>query len=189
VGIPLTLLNLNFVGSMMNNGFIKLIKLIESRLLGRKCIKYIKLKCLGCSLVAMVLTFLTGTILIVNITSWSYLNSVYYLFITMSTIGFGDYMISKEHVLDHINKNLQIVIQSLTFIYTLFGLAVVACVINSAVEVTQSFNCATATINDVKPSRSTGAVARQCLKCRSFCLDDQQMSRNIKEEDDLSGVT
>ena len=99
VGIPLFLSFLQIVGVIINKSISKTIGVVE-----RKCIKSteprrVELKCLigfTCSLVMYVFFIAFFFSAKYNL---SYLTSVYLLFITFTTIGFGDYVIDQEKFL------------------------------------------------------------------------------------------
>lgn len=68
----------------------------------------------------------TGAAVFSRYEGWSYFDSFYYCFVTLTTIGFGDYVaLQNDHAL--INKPGYV---ALSLVFILFGLAVVAASIN-----------------------------------------------------------
>ncbi|XP_068135746.1 potassium channel subfamily K member 16 [Hyperolius riggenbachi] len=63
---------------------------------------------------------------------WSYGEGFYFAFITLSTIGFGDYVLGKEP-----NKHYIYIYQSLAALWIIFGLAWLAMVFNLAAEMVE----------------------------------------------------
>ncbi|EDO38100.1 predicted protein, partial [Nematostella vectensis] len=90
VGIPLTLLTLKAMGNHYNHYIKKLIILIETRCLKRTEVKGLEGKvCLGDITVAILYLFI-ASILSCTTQNWTFLQSVYAWFITLTTVGFGD---------------------------------------------------------------------------------------------------
>lgn len=80
--------------------------------------------CFVCILSTLVMT--TGAAAFSRWEQWSYFDAFYYCFITLTTIGFGDYVaLQKESALQ---SKPEYVVFSLVFI--LFGLSVVSAAIN-----------------------------------------------------------
>jgi hypothetical protein len=125
VGIPLGLVMFQSIGERLNKFASVVI---------RRAKKY--LRCQQTEATEMNLMLATGLLSSVIITTgaavfsryegWSYFDSFYYCFVTLTTIGFGDYVaLQNDHAL---TNNPGYVALSLVFI--LFGLAVVAASIN-----------------------------------------------------------
>jgi len=72
------------------------------------------------SLLLMLLYLAVGTVLFRLVESWGYLNSFYFCFVTLSTIGFGDYVPGKSL---HDNSQGRMVLCAL---YLIVGLALLA---------------------------------------------------------------
>ncbi|EDO38099.1 predicted protein, partial [Nematostella vectensis] len=90
VGIPLTLLTLKSMGNHYNHYIKKLIILIETRCLKRTEVKGLEGKvCLGDITVA-ILYLLIASFFSCTRENWTFLQSVYAWFITLTTVGFGD---------------------------------------------------------------------------------------------------
>ncbi|XP_057338122.1 two pore potassium channel protein sup-9 [Microplitis mediator] len=125
VGIPLGLVMFQSIGERLNKGASVVIRKIK-----------IYFKCNKTEATEMNLMFVTGLLSCVIITTgaavfsryegWSYFDSFYYCFVTLTTIGFGDYVALQND--QALLTKPGYVILSLVFI--LFGLAVVAASIN-----------------------------------------------------------
>ncbi|XP_051175666.1 two pore potassium channel protein sup-9 isoform X1 [Leptopilina boulardi] len=125
VGIPLGLVMFQSIGERLNKFASVVI---------RKAKTY--LKCQRTEATEMNLMLATGMLSSIIITTgaavfsryegWSYFDSFYYCFVTLTTIGFGDYVaLQNDHALS--NKPGYV---ALSLVFILFGLAVVAASIN-----------------------------------------------------------
>ncbi|CAF0877609.1 unnamed protein product [Adineta ricciae] len=154
IGIPLCLVMFQSVGERLNN-------------FASWCIKTIK-KCLKCRFYDSTQTELVivGTVLAVGVVTggaamfhhyeaWGYFNCVYYCFITLTTIGFGDFVALQTN--EALNSNVFYVVLSMTFI--LFGLTVVASSMNLLV-----LRFLTMNTEDERREEIQSAVARSSLR-------------------------
>ncbi|KAJ8972298.1 hypothetical protein NQ317_018632 [Molorchus minor] len=125
VGIPLGLVMFQSIGERLNKFASIVIRQIK---------KY--LSCQKVEATEMNLMFATGMLSSIIITTgaavfsryegWTYFDSFYYCFVTLTTIGFGDYVaLQNDNAL--INKPGYV---ALSLVFILFGLAVVAASIN-----------------------------------------------------------
>ncbi|XP_034937973.1 two pore potassium channel protein sup-9 [Chelonus insularis] len=125
VGIPLGLVMFQSIGERLNKCASVII---------RRAKKY--MKCHRTEATEMNLMFATGMLSSIIITTgaavfsryegWSYFDSFYYCFVTLTTIGFGDYVaLQNDHALS--TKPGYV---ALSLVFILFGLAVVAASIN-----------------------------------------------------------
>ncbi|XP_061563118.1 potassium channel subfamily K member 3a [Cololabis saira] len=128
LGIPLTLVMFQSVGERINT-FVR-------------CLLHRLKKCLGMrhtevSLVNMVIvgfiscmsTLCVGALAFSYFEGWSFLHAYYYCFITLTTIGFGDYVaLQNEGALQNQPDYV-----AFSFIYILTGLAVIGAFLNLAV--------------------------------------------------------
>ncbi|KAL1512700.1 hypothetical protein ABEB36_002247 [Hypothenemus hampei] len=125
IGIPLGLIMFQSIGERLNKAASIIIRQIK---------KY--MKCDKVEATEMNLMFATGMLSTIIITTgaavfsryegWTYFDSFYYCFVTLTTIGFGDYVaLQNDNAL--INKPGYV---TLSLVFILFGLAVVAASIN-----------------------------------------------------------
>lgn len=125
VGIPLGLVMFQSIGERLNK--------FASILIRRAKIYF---QCAETEATEMNLMFATGLLSSIIITTgaavfsryegWSYFDSFYYCFVTLTTIGFGDYVaLQNDQAL--MNKPGYVI---LSLVFILFGLAVVAASIN-----------------------------------------------------------
>ncbi|XP_020901704.1 potassium channel subfamily K member 5 isoform X2 [Exaiptasia diaphana] len=92
-GIPINLLALQSVGEHINVGFHKLITFVEKKLYKTSTVRHEHIKTFVLSVILMVLMLPIGGLMYYyseKDKGWTYLDSVYYSFVAMSTIGFGD---------------------------------------------------------------------------------------------------
>ncbi|KAK2527560.1 hypothetical protein Q9966_010331 [Columba livia] len=93
-GIPLNIVFLHRVGKMLSLLCKKLGKFLYEKGMRKKKIKFLTLLFF---LVMGILVFLCLPSLFFQITEgWSYSEGIYFAFITLSTIGFGDYVVAEE---------------------------------------------------------------------------------------------
>ena len=94
VGIPLYLYFLQIVGQIINKAINKAIWIVENKCLKIKEPKNVELKCLVGFIVSPVAYVLSVAVFVQFKYKWTYLDSVYALIITFTTVGFGDYIVS-----------------------------------------------------------------------------------------------
>jgi potassium channel subfamily K protein 9 len=124
-GIPLGLIMFQSIGERLNTLVAMFLKLCKKcfRMRTRE-VSETNLICFVCILSTLVMT--TGAAAFSRWEQWSYFDAFYYCFITLTTIGFGDYVaLQKESALQ---SKPEYVVFSLVFI--LFGLSVVSAAIN-----------------------------------------------------------
>lgn len=127
-GIPGTCLTLKAVGDKIAELFTSLIITFEKRILKRPHPGKVETKVAITTIVITVLFLLPLLSLIVKVRheQWSYIESFYLTFITLSTIGFGDY-------LPHFEKDFDYILVFVAFV----GLAFVSsifCSMNTVLE-------------------------------------------------------
>ncbi|XP_072266104.1 potassium channel subfamily K member 17 [Pyxicephalus adspersus] len=131
-GIPLNVILLNRIGQ-------KMLYLVQryANFLGRKIQrkKMVKLFSSSCALIAgLLLFFLLPPILFQGMEGWTYEEGFYYAFITLSTIGFGDYVIGRIP-----DKQYPEWYRNVVSLWILFGMAWLALVINLCINLLQKF--------------------------------------------------
>ncbi|KPJ14677.1 Two pore potassium channel protein sup-9 [Papilio machaon] len=125
VGIPLGLIMFQSIGERVNRLSSVIIKALKRALdCKQTTASEVDLICVVTTLSS--LTIAGGAAAFSKFEGWSYFDSVYYCFITLTTIGFGDMVaLQKDNAL---NRKPSYVMFALIFI--LFGLAIVAACLN-----------------------------------------------------------
>ncbi|KAL0102621.1 hypothetical protein PUN28_018126 [Cardiocondyla obscurior] len=125
VGIPLGLVMFQSIGERLNKFASVVIRRAKTYLRCQRTEATEMNLMLATGLLSSII-ITTGAAVFSRYEGWSYFDSFYYCFVTLTTIGFGDYVaLQNDHAL---SKKPGYVILSLIFI--LFGLAVVAASIN-----------------------------------------------------------
>ncbi|XP_031560986.1 potassium channel subfamily K member 15-like [Actinia tenebrosa] len=91
-GIPLTLLTLKAMGSHYNETMMKIITAIEVKCLKRNHVKQMELKIVLFNLCITFIYLFLSALKSVSTDKYTYPQSVYVWFITMTTVGFGDFV-------------------------------------------------------------------------------------------------
>ncbi|XP_031833725.1 TWIK-related acid-sensitive K[+] channel 7 [Nomia melanderi] len=125
VGIPLGLVMFQSIGERLNKFASVVIKRAKTYLRCKKTeATEMNLMLATGMLSSIIIT--TGAAVFSRYEGWSYFDSFYYCFVTLTTIGFGDYVaLQNDHALS--NKPGYV---ALSLVFILFGLAVVAASIN-----------------------------------------------------------
>ncbi|NXD72765.1 KCNKG protein, partial [Eolophus roseicapillus] len=126
-GVPLNLAFLNQLGKGLNAHLITLERWVQRP---------------GRAQVQLAIFLTTGTLLFLifpplvfsYVEGWSYGEGFYFTFITLSTVGFGDYVVGTNP-----SKHYIPVYRSLTAIWIVFGLAWLAQVFNMAADLMEKF--------------------------------------------------
>ncbi|GFS10188.1 potassium channel subfamily K member 16 [Elysia marginata] len=156
VGIPLMLLFLGGIGEKMRR--------MTSRFIMRKrifpCGKRFN-QALNCSLLGMagiMLLFMIPSIAFVYMEGWSVADAVYYCFISLSTIGFGDLMLGDPTSSAMLNKGIGHQLYRLvSLVWVLFGLAYVGMCITSLAHLIIRGSCGA---NNVETMRLKAELKR-----------------------------
>ena len=94
VAIPVTGVMLINVGKAVSLATQTLIKFVEKRCLRREVPWGAELKSTVATLLLMICLIICGAVLTSYTDQWSFMEGVYFIFISVSTIGFGDYIIN-----------------------------------------------------------------------------------------------
>ncbi|XP_068725201.1 two pore potassium channel protein sup-9-like [Montipora capricornis] len=135
LGIPLCLLTLKAMGERINRLLENLFILISSKSQLRQE-KRTKIKVLLASTGLVLVFLLIGGLLYLS-EDWSYFDAVYYCFIALCTIGFGDMVPRKSEDLTSGIQALEYVLRGL---YLFLGLCLVSSVVCSAVSAVKMFD-------------------------------------------------
>ncbi|KAL9966757.1 hypothetical protein ACROYT_G024876 [Oculina patagonica] len=147
VGLPIAMLTLKTLGEVVSEIIYKIVYLVETKILCRKRPRKVKIKTFFTTLMLMILTICAGGLTQVYLEGWSFIEGVYAWFITLSTIGYGDYFpgldLSRKALQSSDSKISILIIISASAMPCLAGLCVVAGVLNSLVEAAEEFRIAT----------------------------------------------
>lgn len=154
-GIPLCMIMFQSVGERLNTFVTYILKNIK------KCFRFKKTEVsqtdvlfITLSLSSLILT--TGTLLFSELENWSIIDSVYYCFITLTTIGFGDFVaMQKDNILQtrpgYVLFVLLFILIGLTVISAAMNLLVLRCLtLNSEDEKRDEMEAAEAARNAVR---------------------------------------
>ncbi|XP_076389697.1 TWIK-related acid-sensitive K[+] channel 6 isoform X1 [Megachile rotundata] len=125
VGIPLGLVMFQSIGERLNKFSSVVIRNVK-KLLNCKDVQASEINLICVVTTLSCLTIAGGAAAFSRYEGWSYFDSIYYCFITLTTIGFGDMVaLQKDNALD--NKPEYVMF---ALIFILFGLAIVAASLN-----------------------------------------------------------
>ncbi|XP_073994126.1 TWIK-related acid-sensitive K[+] channel 7 isoform X3 [Rhodnius prolixus] len=125
VGIPLGLVMFQSIGERLNK-FASVVIKRAKRYLGCEQTEATEINLMMATGLLSSVIITTGAAMFSRYEGWSYFDSFYYCFVTLTTIGFGDYVaLQNDQAL--INKPGYV---ALSLVFILFGLAVVAASIN-----------------------------------------------------------
>lgn len=125
VGIPLCLVMFQSVGERLNTIVTYLLRQVK------KCFKLKNTEVSQTNLILVagnlsIIVLTAGAAAFAKFENWTYLEALYYCFVTLTTIGFGDYVALQKN--DDLNTNPSYVAFSLIFI--LCGLTVISAAMN-----------------------------------------------------------
>ena len=92
-GIPITLLTLKSIGELISKVINKIVTKFEKKVLNRSEAKHVKIKSAMILFTSVVLLIVVSELVIITHRDWTFVEGVYFWFITFSTIGFGDYVL------------------------------------------------------------------------------------------------
>ncbi|XP_028997548.1 potassium channel subfamily K member 3a [Betta splendens] len=128
LGIPLTLVMFQSVGERINT-FVRFLLHRLKKCLGMRCTKVSMANMVIIGIISCMSTLCAGALAFSHFEGWSFFHAFYYCFITLTTIGFGDYVaLQNEHALQTKPEYV-----AFCFIYILTGLAVIGAFLNLAV--------------------------------------------------------
>ncbi|XP_012737328.2 potassium channel subfamily K member 16-like [Fundulus heteroclitus] len=131
-GIPLNVVVLNRVGKYMLALERNVSDFLEEKSKRKGCRFFIHLFCFVCG---TVLFFIVPMLVFQQHEGWTYSQAIYYCFITLSTIGFGDFVADNNPDKDYPDW-YSILMASWIF----FGLAWLALLINHAIDILERLN-------------------------------------------------
>ncbi|XP_030577471.1 potassium channel subfamily K member 3a [Archocentrus centrarchus] len=128
LGIPLTLVMFQSVGERINT-FVRYLLHRLKKCLGMRRTEVSMVNMVTIGFISCMSTLCVGALAFSHFEGWSFFHAYYYCFITLTTIGFGDYVaLQNEHALQRKPEYV-----AFSFIYILTGLAVIGAFLNLAV--------------------------------------------------------
>ncbi|XP_061560264.1 potassium channel subfamily K member 3a [Phycodurus eques] len=128
LGIPLTLVMFQSVGERINT-FVRFLLHRLKKCLGMRRTEVSMVNMVTVGFISCMSTLCAGALAFSHFEGWSFFHAYYYCFITLTTIGFGDYVaLQNDEALQ--NKPDYVVF---SFIYILTGLAVIGAFLNLVV--------------------------------------------------------
>ncbi|KAJ6657992.1 hypothetical protein lerEdw1_001651 [Lerista edwardsae] len=122
-GIPLNIVFLHHIGKILSLLCERLAKCLHQRGVKKKRTRFLTLMFF---LLMGILVFICApSVIFRKMEGWTYSEAIYFAFITLSTIGFGDYVIGRQH-----EKNYFPGYRILVAIWIIFGLAWIALLFN-----------------------------------------------------------
>ena len=144
LGIPITMLALKSAGELIAEIANTIVTRFEKKILKKGEPKQVKTKSAVILFSFMVLLIVGNGLLVMTLYDWTFVQGVYYWFVTLSTIGFGDYVISRKTQVINITgpkldngvgdleqASVKVVMGIMFMIQNLLGLCVVSSVLNA----------------------------------------------------------
>lgn len=152
LGIPFTLLMLKSMGELIAKWVNTIITKFEKKFLKTLQPKHIQIKTAMVLFSIMVISILTAGFLSMPLRNWSIVESVYFWFVTFTTIGFGDYVLREPRKFTQLSLNISVnegskrstskIITVLVGLFpALLALCIVSSVINSIMTVMEKRRC------------------------------------------------
>jgi len=143
VGLPISMLTLKTLGKVVSKLVNKFVYMVEKRVLDRRRPRRVKIKNFFLIFALMVLTLCAFGLTQSYLEGWTFREGVYSWFVTLSTIGYGDYVPNWSFLLRceeslHSKITLGLVI-SASALPGMTTLSVVSGVLNSVVEALEEF--------------------------------------------------
>ena len=144
LGIPITMLTLKSAGELIAEIANTIVTRFEKKILKKGEPKQVKTKSAVILFSFMVLLIVGNGLLVMTLYDWTFVQGVYYWFVTLSTIGFGDYVIRRKTQVINITgpkldngvgdleqASAKVVMGIIFMIQNLLGLCVVSSVLNA----------------------------------------------------------
>lgn len=136
-GIPLNILALASVGEHITIAIFHFLRYISTRRDKKKRIKHINIKVMMVSIILMLCMLFIGGLLYCSTENWSYIDSIYYCFVAMATIGFGDLVPNKGRAPDSKEEKALWFLRAL---YLSIGLSLVSTVFTALSNAIEEIN-------------------------------------------------
>ena len=154
------MLTLKSVGELIAKWVSAVVKKFEKKILKKAEPKQVQTKTAVMLIVLMVISMVANGFWTMSVLDWTFVEGLYFWFVTMSTIGFGDYVIwqpqrikqssfnssrklkNKDHASVDTGEIISdILFQNLLTLYSLVGLCIVASVLNSIMAAIEERKC------------------------------------------------
>lgn len=129
MGIPIMVVTLKTQGELINCFIHFVIKFVERKIMKRSSVKHLEGKTLIITFVMVWSLLLSCAAMEKKYHNWTLLEGIYAWFISISTIGFGDYVV-RLHTRNQNNED-SLVSLVITFLLISFGLGIISGVINA----------------------------------------------------------
>ena len=154
VGIPISMLSIKSVGEVFALWFMAIIQKFEKKVLKRPEPKSLETKSAVILFSLMILIVIGNGLISVSLKGWGLLEGVYFWFVTLTTIGFGDYLMREPaQRITHLEMNgsidnggeteslgFTIVMSFFSLTYLVLCLCLVSSVLNSVVAALENHN-------------------------------------------------
>ena len=173
------MLALKTLGEVVSKVVYKFIYLVETRILRRRRPRRVKIKTFLTTFTLMILTLCAGGLTQVYLEGWTFIEGFYAWFVTLSTIGYGDYLpaldlLRKAKESSDLEISLLLIITASALPY-LAGLCVVSGVLNSLVEVVEEFRI----VNNYKRiMKKTAKLKEEREKLKLFSGHQKESDHN-----------
>ena len=159
IGIPVTLLTLKSISELITKLFNVVVTKFEKKALKIVEPKHVQSKSAAILVTLMLVLMVANSFLTKLLQGWTFIEGVYYWFITFTTIGFGDYVFHQPQKIKQLSVNssgkfltkedvdekelvFAVVQKKLITLYSLLGLCIVASVLNSIMAAIEERRCA-----------------------------------------------
>ena len=164
-GIPICLLTLKTAGELISRFLRCAITRFESKVLRNKDVSHIEIKCTLLALTLMALYLSLSATVQVIWEKWTFLDAFYAWFVAFSTIGFGDYIPFDSIVPRQDEHGIAAAIFHVMGTFpALFGLGIVASVMNSLFVVFDKYRLHTASLNCRRSRRKRKRNSKDTVK-------------------------
>ena len=192
LGIPITMLALKSVGELIAKWVSAIVTKFEVKILKRPEPKRLQTKSAAILFSLMVMTIVGNGLLMMFFAGWSLVEGVYFCFVTLTTIGFGDYTTRSSQRITHLTINNSKNQQNHTFeavdagdmtasifgglfftFYFILCLCIVSSVLNAIVAAMEQKKCRL---------RCSGCVPRKAKNNNNINVDTEQNNTPEKHE-------
>ena len=190
VGLPIAMLALKTLGEVISKIVFKFVFLVETRLLGRRRPRKLKIKTFCSTFMLMIFTLCVGGLTQVYLEGWDFIQGIYVWFATLSTIGYGDYvpgwnLLRKASETSHPETDIRIgLVISALALPGLAGLCVVSGVLNSLVEALEEFR-----IQFNVRSKCARCEMRKSLKLKGQHQNANRFGKGLSQSDNKISLT